>query len=42
MAFGHFLLGSHNFMVSALGLVCEVALNPNNTLFVDSHRLGNV
>ena len=26
MAFEHFLLGSHNFMVTALGLVCEVAL----------------
>ena len=26
MAFGHFRLGSHNFMVTALGLVCEVAL----------------
>jgi hypothetical protein len=27
---GHFLLGSHNFMVTALGswLVCEVALRP--------------
>ena len=27
-AFGHFLLGSHNFMVTALGswLMCEVAL----------------
>ena len=27
MAFGHFLLGSHNVMVTALGLACEVALN---------------
>ena len=27
MAFGHFILGSHNFKVTALGLVCEVALN---------------
>ena len=28
MAFGHFLMGSHNFMVTALGswLLCEVAL----------------
>jgi hypothetical protein len=26
MAFGHFLLGSLNFMVTALGLWCEVAL----------------
>jgi hypothetical protein len=26
MAFGHFLLGCHNLMVTALSLVCEVAL----------------
>ena len=24
--FGHFLLGSHNFMVTAIGVVCDVAL----------------
>ena len=27
MAFGHFLLGSHSFMVTALGLVCGAALS---------------
>ena len=33
--FGHFLLGSHNFMVTAFGLVCEVALTYN-----PSHKKG--
>ena len=30
MAFRHFLLGSRNFMVTVLGLVCEVALIEKN------------
>ena len=28
-AYGHFLLGSHNFMVMACWLMCEVALTQN-------------
>ena len=35
MAFGHFLLGSHNFMVTALGLCVKVALS-NTFLFIST------
>ena len=34
MAFGHFLLGSHNLMVTALGLCMKWPLVPHVMLFV--------
>ena len=41
MTFGHFLLGSHNFMVMALGswLVCEVALICSFTAYASQEPL---